>query len=211
MLVSEAKTALKTYGFADGDPLSSWLEAAKQRVEESDDWPFLQKIAVQAVLAGVSVPTLPADLFKPISLRDVTNNRKLSYKDPVGFDRDIEDPTDTGFSTTYTLTGTQTAVPVLVTVWPINTLPWSCRIFYQATLTDITGLADGATLPGPLAFHYIYVLGAAAIALQADNEEDRAATAQTTFEAALGHQRRKWFSDLDEARTVQDVMGYGVS
>lgn len=217
MLVSAAKTALKAYGFDDNDPLLTWLEASKQLVEAADDWPFLRKqvtIAITANLAGLSgasAPVLPVDFFKAYSVRDATDQRKLDYVDALAFDRDIDNPATAGLPSIYTLIslGSGAAPQVQLRWWPVSAVPWSLLLTYQATLVDISGLGDGVSMPGPSEFHYIMVQGAAAIALQADNEEDRAETAQTQFNEGLGRLRRKYFSNIDEPVTVQDVMGYG--
>jgi hypothetical protein len=205
MIVSAAKTALMAYGFDTTDPLNSWLDQGKNEIEEAFDWPFLQTITTINALANASTLVLPSDFFRVISLRDQTNGTKLTYRDIVGFERDIDDPTDTGLPTIYTSTANN-----VLQLWQIPTTAVTYRCVYQNALTDINGLADGATLPGPSRLHYLYVLGAAYIALQVDNEEERSQTAQQAFQSGVNRLIRKYSSqNLDEARTVVDVMGYG--
>lgn len=212
MLVSAAKTALKAYGFDDNDPLNTWLEAAKSNFEAADNWPFLRKITTIAMTAGdtdVSGAELPADFFKVMTVRDNTDKRKLTYIDPVTFDRDIETTTETGVPQFYTVFANAVAPFYALTIWPAALTAWTLQLRYEAVLADITGLADGVSMPGPTIIHYPIVQGAAAIALQVDNEEDRAATAQQLSSEAISRLKRKFFSDLDESRQVVDVMGYG--
>lgn len=216
MLVSEAKTALKAYGFDDTDPLNIWLEAGKELVESADNWPWLFKqvtIAATANLVGVSAgsaPAIPGDYFKPFSLRDVTDKRKLKWVDPQAWDRDIVDPTQSGIPELYTeIQVGGTAPGIQLRWWPVPAVAWSLLLTYQANLGDIITFADGVSMPGPDSIHYPTVQAAAAIALQVDNEEERATTAQAEFNESIGRLRRKFFARVDEPRTVQDVMGYG--
>lgn len=212
MLVGDAKIALKAFGFDDTDPLLIWLEAAKSDFEGRDDWPFLIKTAALIPMAigviSVSGGTLPADIFKVMSVRDNTQGLKLQELDPLAYDRDLDNPNEPGLPQNYSVFASAVAPGLNLAIWPASTQAWSLQLRYQATMTDITTLGDGVQMPGPVQMHYAYVQGAAAIALQADNEEDRAATAQQLFESKISSWRRKTFSDIDEPSTVQNVMGY---
>lgn len=204
MIVSAAKTALKRYGFDDTDPLNAWLDQAKNELEVSYDWPFLQSIFTDPVAIGDNQLTLPADYFKVQSVRDTTNNRKLQYRDIDGFERDITDSNETGLPSIYTVIGASG-----LQLWPVSDSNWDARVVYQQALADINGLADGALLPGPTRIHYLYVIGAAYIGLQAENEEERSGNAQAMFEKGIARLIRKYSSYLGESKTVIDVMGYG--
>lgn len=212
MLVGEAKTLLKAYGFDDTDPLLTMLEAGKSVMEQADDWPFLIKgptiIAMGIGVVGVSGGTLPADIFKIMSIRDNTQGIKLKEIDPLAFDRDIETTTTPGLPQVYSVFASTVAPGIAISIWPASTQAWSLQLRYQATMVDITGLADGVSLPGPTQGHLAIVQGAAYIALQIDNEEDRAQTAQDQFDKSVGRLRRKYFSSVEESETVQNVMGY---
>lgn len=203
MIKSAAITAVGAFGFdTTNDPIDSWLDEAKNQVESAFDWPFLQSVTTVSVAPGVSTIAMPADFFKVQSIRDNTNKMKLDYKDIVGFDRDIDDPTDTGVPVIYTV------IAGGIQIWPVPDAQVSYRVLYQTTLGDITALGAGATLPGPTRFHYTYVIGAAMVGLQADNEEDRAQNAQAQFLSNLQRFIRKYSAHLDEAQQVVDAMGY---
>lgn len=208
MNVGAAKTALTRYGFDTTDPLNAWLDQAKIEVEESFDWPFLQSIATIAQPAGSSAVSLSGqtDFFKVQSLRDVTTKRKISYRDIDGFERDVQDPTQTGRPTIFTVTALN-----VIQLYPVPDTALSLRLVYQTALADINGLADGTACPGPSRLHYLYVLGAAYIGLQAENEEERSGTAQAMFEKGVARLMRKYSSYLGEAQTVIDAQGYGNS
>jgi hypothetical protein len=212
MIVSEAKTNLKAYGFDDTDPLLTWLQAAKEEIFGSDNWPFLLKVGTVAVNANVQTigVLLPADIEKISTIRNASTTRspKLTYVDPVAFDRDFEDFSEQGDPQYYTVRTLAIAPFLEVQVWPVPTTAWTMRVFYQATTSDITGLIDAASLPGPTSFHFPIVQKAAGIALQVDNEEDRSTTAHNAADTAIARLRRKYLSNLDEGDTVEDVMGY---
>lgn len=204
MILSDAKTALAAYGFdTANDPMASWLDQAKNEVETVFDWPFLQKVATINTLANVATVGLPSDFFKVQSLRDVTRGKKLSFKEPDGFERDITDPTKTGNPDLFTVVSENQ-----LTVFPVPNADTSWRLIYQTSLTDITTLTSSDPLPGPARFHYTYVLGAAYLGLQADNEEDRSANAQALFNQNISRLVRKYSSILGSSRVVRNVQGY---
>lgn len=204
MILSEAKTALAAYGFdSTDDPMSSWLDEAKNEIETAFDWPFLQKVATINTLANVATLGLPSDFFKVQSVRDVTNGYKLTFKEPDGWERDIEDPTNGGRPEFYTVVSENNLI-----VYPVPLVNTTWRVIYQTSLTDITTLGPSDPLPGPARFHYPYVLGAAYLGLQADNEEDRSANAQALFNQKITRLIRKYSSILGSSRTVQNVQGY---
>lgn len=204
MTVAQAKAALKAYGFDDNDPLNAWLDAGKQEIEEAFAWPFLQVIN-NAILvnATVSALVLPGTAFTVHSVRNMTDKQKLTYMDIVGFEREVSDPTTAGKPTIYTVTANTG-----IQLYPVPSVQTTFRVVYQDQLADINGLGDGATMPGPARIHYPTVVAAAAIALQADNEEERSQTAQGLRDSAISRLMRKYNTSLDEPRQVQDVMGY---
>ena len=203
MLVSEARTALKRYGFDDNDPIISWLNEGMHQLEDAHDWTFLQAVTTVAAAVGDSTLVLPAALHKVQSIRDTTGKRKLRYVTVSEFERTIIDPTTRAAPEIYTITTTET-----IQLWPVVDVARSFRVVYQQEFTDMV-LAPDAAMPGPTRIHYPIVQGAAAIALQAENEEDRAATAKTEFEAAIDRLWAKYNKqELDEPQQVTDVMEY---
>lgn len=210
MNVGQAKAALSRYGFNNSDPLNSWLEAAKEEFLAAYDWPFLQVIVDPVSLAAnTNTITLPTDFSKVQSLRykgdpttSISPGRKLKYEDAVGFERDVDNPDAPGMPYCYvTYAGA-------VRVYPVPTQLISLRLMYQKDLADINSLADAADMPGPIAIHYIVVIGAAYIGLQAESEEDRSSTAQAMFEAGISRTVRRLKSRIDESEQVVNVMGY---
>lgn len=204
MILSEAKIALAAYGFDPvDDPMASWLDQAKNEIEAVFDWPFLQKVVTINTAAEVNALGLPADFFKAQSLRDITNGRKLTFKELDGWERDISDPSKLGYPQLFTVASENSLI-----VYPVPIMNTSWKLIYQASLEDITTLTDLDPLPGPARLHYTYVLGAAYIGLQADNEEDRSANAQALFNQSISRLIRKYSSILGSSRVVQNVQGY---
>jgi hypothetical protein len=205
MHVSAAKTALKAFGFDDSDPLNTWLDEGKLKIEEAYDWPLLQVINNAIVVnAGISTIALPGTAFKVQSLRDMTVGRKLNQVDILTFELEVDDPTDQGPPEIYTQTALTT-----IQLWRVPDQQTTFRVVYQDSLGDINSLADNVSMPGPARLHYQMVLHAAGVGLQAVNEEDRAEKAIGAAEAALMRTVRKYSANLDESKQVQDTMGYG--
>lgn len=205
MLVSVGQTALKRFGFDDNDPLLVWMNEGMHQFEDSHDWPFLQLVTTVATVVGDSTLVLPAALHKVVSIRDMTGFNKLQYMTITEFDREIDIPTTAGAPLFYTITGTET-----IQLYPVVDKVRSFRVVYQMELTDMS--STGVEMPGPTRIHYPIVQGAAAIALQAENEEDRAVNAKTQFDAAIDRLWTKYSSvELDEPQQVTDAMDYGSS
>lgn len=202
MLVSEGKTALKRFGFDDSDPLLVWLNAGFHELEDAFAWPFLLVVADITLSAGTSLVTTPADFRKPHSIRNQTVGAKLRYVTISWFEREVDDATSTGPPEVYTMIGE------VIQVWPVPTEDTILRTVYQTKLDEMA--ADGAEMSGPDAFHYPIVQKAAALALQAENEEERAKNADEQFLLAVN---RLWgiysTTEEDEPQQVVDVMGYG--
>lgn len=210
MNVGQAKAALSRYGFSSEDPLNSWLEAAKVEFLSAFDWPFQQVVVDPITLdANQNLISIPTDFFKVQSIRykgdpatGVGPGRKLKYQDPVGFERDVDNPDADGMPDRYLVYSNT------LTVYPTPTQGIALRMLYQKDLSDINSLPDASEMPGPSNIHYICVIGAAYIGLQAESEEDRSATAQSMFEAGISRTVRRYKSQIDESRQVVNVMGY---
>lgn len=202
MLVSEAKTLLKRAGFDDNDPLLVWLNAGLHEFMDARDWPFNMNLATVNAGAGAESLTLPADFRKVSSLRNQTTQFKLRYLNASEWEREIADFTTEGSPEFYTVIGDS------IYIWPVTDGAYSFRLIYQLEVNEMS--SDGAQMPGPQRSHYAIVQAAKYIALQDENEEKRAETAQTQFLAAI---ERLWSTystiQADEPEQVSDVMGYG--
>lgn len=208
MTLEEMKTLVKRYGFDEGDPLTAWLNAAMHDIEDDFDWPWLEMAINREMVSGSNTITLAADTLKIITVKDLTNLRKLNYYNRHKWTREIQDPTETGFPEIYTLRNTNE-----IQVWRVTQEAINFEVMYQAITPDLVNPADIPTTAGqvwPVNAHYPIVMKAAAIALQAENEEDRAKNALDQYEKALEKLRKKFGErELDEPTTVQDVQGYG--
>lgn len=212
MTLDELKTALKRYGFDDSDPLETWLNAAKDDLVESANWPWLMVRSTIVVAAGIGSFSLPSDGLRPVSIRNQTVGlAKLEMWPVTRWEREIDDFTAQGTPMYYTIFNVggsnPSGTPVAVEVWPIPDVTTTFRLVYEAAISDLVNPTDEPFLPRNL--HYGIVQRAASIALQAENEEDRAQTAQGEFEATLNRALTKGSSlTLDEPQAVVDVMGY---
>jgi hypothetical protein len=196
------QTALKRYGFDDTDPLTLWINAAMHDFEKEADWPFLETLTTVNIIAGASTIVVPADFSRVIYFKDATNNSPLEYWDIRKFEREIGNHTSAGTPSVFSLVGMETFV-----LWPVAEAAVSYRLLYQKKLTD---LAAGGDIPGvPVRHHYTILLKAAAIGLQAENEEDRAQTALGEYGSALAADLRVYGArQLGEPDQVEDIQGY---
>jgi hypothetical protein len=159
--------------------------------------------------AGVSFVggLFPTDFFKVVTLTDDTdpkNSRDMTYMDYREFRRDISNRALPGKPEIYTVNA-----PKLVSVWPVPTTTINWSLVYEKEPAELIG--DTAT-PTELAtrFHWVIVFRAAAIALMAENEEERAETAMQEY--ATGMDRIvNAYSKRQTGRftTVLDSQGYG--
>ena len=208
MNLGAMQTALERYGFDVGDPLSTWLNAAMHEIESAFDWPFLEEGPVTLQIpAGSNALVLPGDAIKVISIYDLDHLAKIKYWNRHKFRRMIQDQTDVGLIEIYTLINTAT-----VQVWRVPQIPTNIEVVYQAAVPDMVAQADVPGTPQyqwPAMMHYPIVMRAASIALQAENEEDRAKTAQDEYQRSLLACMGKFGErQIDEPETVEDAQGY---
>jgi hypothetical protein len=206
------KESLKRYGFDDSDPLTVWLNAALHDIESRADWRFLQRTSAGIpVAAGNNVVATPADYKRSYKLRDTTEELStggvgydLEYWDPRKWDRDIDNESKPGKPEVFT------EWESILLLWPVPDTAREFSLYYQGFLEELDDPDDVPGLPGQ--FHYTIVRGAAFIALQAENEEDRAETAQGQFESDIANMIATYDTiQIGEPEEVADVMDYAGS
>lgn len=214
MTLAQAKVLLKRYGFDDSDPLEDWLNEGQEMVEDAHDWPFLLWRDNITWAAGTATKTWGTQTsFKPVSLRNLDEKRKILPVSLMWFEREIEDPTKQGSPLYYYLSKSFTSPnsSIELTVWPVPSVSFQASLVSQLRSLRTDQIADGDELnfPEP-ALHYPVVLAAAYTALMAENEEERAQTALAQFDNAVEQRWQRYSStSLDEPEQVVDIMGYG--
>lgn len=209
MNLEKMEVLLKRYGFDSKDPLIEWINAAMHNVEDDFDWPWLESNVENIKVAqGVNSLVLPGEALKVIGIRDTINLRKLEYYSRHRFMREIQEPAEPGLPEIYTLLNL-----IEIQLWRVPEAEFNFEVVYQGKTPDLANPTDVPTTLGnvwPVNTHYPIVQMAAAIALQAENEEERAKNALEQFEKSLERLRKKFGErELDEPETVQDVQGYG--
>lgn len=209
MNLESMQTALKRFGFDNTDPLITWINAAMHDIEDSFDWPWLESKATSISMpSGSSTITLPENCLKIITVKDATNLRKLEYYDRHKFVREIHEPLEIGLAEVYTLINTNQ-----LQIWRVLQEETIFEVMYQATTPDLAEAEDVPTTDKnvwPPNTHYLIVLGAAAIAQDAEDEDDRSKSIQEKYDKSLMKLMAKFGErELDEPTTVQDVQGYG--
>lgn len=207
MTVGEIKTALKKFGFNDSDPLLIWINASMHLIEDAyANWSWLQTLESVVQTANDSTFTPAGGVTRVITLKDVTSGGypdELIYWDNRKWEREISKEEDQGDPWVYTIFGAKD-----IQVYPTPTTAKTYRLKYIKALADLVNDADVPVVPTKN--HYLIVLGAAFIALQAENEEDRAANAQAQFDTGLD---RMVLADMKrqigEPSMVEDTAYYG--
>lgn len=203
------QTALLRYGFDVTDPIATWLNASKNDFAMEADWTFLEEGPVTVTMASGNTITLPSDIQKIITLKDNTNLCKLEYWSRRKFTRYIRDETETGYPEVYTLVGTNQ-----IQLWRTPTTSINYQVLYQAISPDMVNAGDmplSGSTAWPVATHYPLVVRAAAMALMAENEEDRAKVALGEYQSMMTNLLARFTDEreLDDVDSVQDVQGYG--
>lgn len=208
MKVSQLKTLVKRYGFDDEDPILEWINAAYHEIENAyEEWSWLEGEEVKESVSGEF--TLAASIKRMIKLRDITSELStggegtdLTFMDRRAFMRQLPNLLVTGEPYTYTIIGSSK-----LQVYPVPTAQRKYRATYIKALPDLATDEDEPLIP--VSDHYTIVRGAAYLALEAENEEERAATAQAQFESALEKMiTNDSIRQIGEPGEVQDVMEY---
>lgn len=211
MQLTDLQTALKRYGFSDDDPLTTWINAALHQIETAFEWSWLEKQVSGTLTATSFMLSLPNDFqkMKSFLIADPSTGSfsKLMWMDRTQFDRKFsEDASAQGRPLWYSPSVPQAGVPV-VSIYPSADVSYTYSFIYRANVVELVNPTDTPGIPTYL--HYSIVHGAAYIALQAENEEERSNVARNEFIDGIN---RAWERDArptnDQPNTVVDVMGY---
>lgn len=209
MNLGTMKTALRRYAGVDAtDPLVDWINAALTEFVEAYPWPFLEVSTLAGCVAGSPGLSWAGDSFnsyKILTIRQTTEPTALTYMPITQFEEDISDQTVTGKPQLYTLVGNEG-----IFLWPVpDSSSYIYRIRYQLSVPDLAADIDEPQIPAR--YHYTIVEGAAVRALQAESEEERAASARSIFEDSIDRHITAIGGRKQEGsyNQVRDVMGYG--
>lgn len=201
----ELQEAVKRFGFDDSDPLTTWINAAIHDLEDASNWTFLENIFTTSTNATVDTLDVPSDLWTIHSIKILGQTEKLRYLSRNSWEDQILDDTTPGLPTHYTMVGLDT-----VLLWPVPDAIYSVRIFYRILVPELVGPNDvPSAFPNKL--HFAIVQRAAAIGLGAENNEDRASSAQNQYEATVAAAATTASGDHQTSSfgQVQDAQEYG--
>jgi hypothetical protein len=208
MQLSDYQTLVKRQGFDDTDPLTQWLNMAKNEVAGVSEWYFSDAVLSVPMAPGVSSMDFSAQASKIIYIKHVENKHHLKWMDRRLFVRNVHDPTVTGDPDIYTwLQGM-----VVVQFYPVPVTSVTFEVGAQLVVPDLVNPTDvlGGANPWPDLMQNLVVFRASAIGLQFEDEEEKAQTMQTQYENGLTIALNKFgVRNLDEAETVVDAQGYG--
>lgn len=210
MKLEEIETALKRYGFDSSDPLLVWINAAYHEIEQAHKkWSFLEAEEEVKVASGSRRFSLSSPVKRFIRVRDVTaelstggEGLDLTYMDRRTMEREFPNLLVKGLPEYFTIVGGNE-----IQLYPVPSSDRTILSTYIKALADLAVAGEEPLIP--VANHYTIVRGSAYIGLQAENEEERAASAQAQFESDLDKMIN---SDLNpqvgEMATVEDTAGY---
>lgn len=184
MTVGEIKTALKRYGFDDSDPLLIWINSAYHEIENAyQHWSFLE--VDEEIETAERQFNLVGLVTRMMKLRDVTaelttggTGLDLTFRDRRRLERDFPNLFVQGEPEYFTIIGSSK-----LQVYPDPPAKRKYRASYIKELPDLVN--DGDIPLIPVRNHFTIVRGAAYVGLQAENEEERAASAQAQFDSDL--------------------------
>jgi hypothetical protein len=204
----EIETAVKRYGFNDRDPLNTWINAAIQDVVNADNWSWLENVVGIMQPIGQYEIELPAEMFfrKVIKMTDVTDNiwMPMDYWDVRRWYREVNSLDAVHKSQIFTTFTNR------IVAWPTPNHIRTFDLLYRQMEPEISGddpLEEPKIIPHDL--HFAIVQRAAAIGLMAENEEERADSAQSQFEATISRgMDTDNLKQTGEPEQVEDTAGY---
>lgn len=206
MNLSELQEALSRYGFDEEDPLTTWLNAAQYELAMAADWGFLQSVEDVAIAAGQTEVILSSPVAKVEFLSVTLANGKRHTLDFIPYAtwlRDVDPQASASNPDEYTLHDNTTLY-----LSPAADGDYTLRIVYRQKPTALQNPGDIPVFPEDL--HYAIVLGAAAIGLKAENEEERAVVARNDFNEWISRAIGATSNRVQgEMATIVDGMGYG--
>ena len=199
------RTLVNRYGFDSTDPVDNAINSAMFEVIDYHDWEWRYNRTSSVTMGSGddAVQNLPSDLFKIISLRDITHSTKLQEISAQTWDEEIEDVETRGNPVMYAVIASQ------LYVWPLAKEATVFTMTYERGFNPMVNVGDepaAGFMPERLRYAIMY--GAASTLLMMENEEDRATVAQAKFETAMESAIRSDMSDLDSFNQVRDTQGY---
>jgi hypothetical protein len=204
--LANMQVALKRYGFDDNDPLTTWLNASYRFILDQYDWPQREWKTGFVLTSGYryfdqSMITSGTVIFEMIRFLEV-DGKNLIQMGPEEWARVIEDQDETGTPEYYKFINDKT-----FQLWPVPDAAYAGSITLRMGVADLTNPTDVPSLPDSL--HYSVVQGAAAIGLEAENEEDRASTERGAVQQAVDNAIAKLRNASGSTvQTVVDAQGY---
>jgi hypothetical protein len=165
------------FGFDASDPITDWINEAQTEFVESFNWPFMFGTSSATLTIGSIVVPVPTDFGVARNFFYKSTNSVTAYPVPYRSQLSVEyndrNLTETGSPRWWVVSANT------VSVFPIPDAAYPFQLDYER---DTVVLAAGTDVPViPAKYHYALVRGGAAIGLEADNQEDRAATQYEKF------------------------------
>lgn len=201
MDLDELKTALKRYGFDDTDPLETWINAAMHELERAAPWPFLE--SEQPLVTVAADATYVIGNQRLVYIKFDGDYESLTYMGLKEFNRRFPTRTTPGKPHSYTMVGTEARL------YPVPDAVYTGHMVLRERETDLTDPPGDGPNWIPTDLHYLIVVRAAAFALKAENEEERAADALEEYNMMVTNAMSTYGIHTEEPVFVQDVMEYG--
>jgi hypothetical protein len=201
--IGEMKTAVKRHGFDDTDPIYTWIVAAIHEFERYTRWPFLRNRAFPSTIVGDNLVTVSSEGFSRVgTVRYREEALVLSPVSPEAFEEDIDLIDQVGKPSKWLIySDTQ------IQLWPVPDDVYVLSIrFYDKIV--VPGDSELSAVAIPETFHYNIVQMAAAFGLDAENNEDRAATLRSEAISGFDSGISSFYGTTGMFSQVRDTQGY---
>jgi len=180
VIVSQIKTGVYRYGFDSTDPVLDWINEALTYFVDAFNWPWLYTEIGGNLNIGASFLSLPADFLTPQAIQIADPGATFGPYDYLRLDSRLGYIED-GFNDNNRgrpCAWTHAEGKMWFDIAP--DLAYNYILYYQKFAPVL--LFDSDTPGIPTRYHYALVRGAAAVGLDAENQEERANTQLQRFQ-----------------------------
>ena len=205
MNVGQIKAAVFRFGFNSSDPVVDWINEAQIQFWDQYDWPWIYTNLGTACSAGSNSIAQPSDMVVPTAMQIadpglltgpftyLPKDSRLTY---------IED----GWDSTTAALGRPTS-------WNYGEgsiyfdkaadLSYRVVLYYIKNPTILTSDANVPDLP--VRYHYALIRGAAAIGLDAENQEERANVQLQRYQDIIDRAKARYLPQGTRFSTIRNV------
>lgn len=169
------------FGFDATDPITDWVNEAQTEFVDSFNWPFMYGTSAGVLTIGNNTVPVPTDFGVARNFfyksTDQVTAYPVSYRPQLSVEDYERNLTETGYPRWWV------AAANTISVFPLPDAAYPFQLDYEKDTVVLTTGTDVPVIPAK--YHYALVRGAAAIGLETDNQEERAATQYEKFRSII--------------------------